>query len=81
MDSTIKREDLIGITRKEMAMREIRKRIKSLLYKTRSLRTRTQSPKLKTRSLVQKVIKIQIGAGKEILGEYSLKDRSLPGKD
>ena len=27
------------------------------------------------------MIKIQIGAGKEILREYSLKDRSLLGKD
>ena len=60
----------MGITRKEMAMGKIKKMIKSLLYKTRS-------PKLKTRFLVQKMMKIQIGARKGILGEYALKDRVL----
>ena len=60
---------------------KIRKRIESLLLKTRSLKIKTRSLELKTQSLVQKMIKIQIIEGKGILREYSLKDRSLPSKD
>ena len=81
MDSIIKKENSLGIIRKEIALGKIRKMIESLLLKTRSLSIRTQSPKLKTRSLVQKMIKIQIKTGKRILGEYSFKDRSVLGKD
>ena len=46
--------------KKRDGLGKIRKKIESLLLKTRS-------PKRKTQSLVQKTIKIQIGAGKGIL--------------
>ena len=56
------------------ALGKVRKKIESLLLKTRSLECMTWS-------LVHKMIKIQIEAEKGILEEYSFKDQSLPGKD